>query len=394
MDEAWNQSGWREETAARAAAGLREASGRSIGALVGFDGFIDEIIRVVDHRRSMRMEDFEPIATIEAFAGRCAAAAGRSANLELVMSEARAGGNGPLLASALASLGMRVDFIGAIGRGDGSGGLAVHPVYESFAAGCRSATPIAEPGLTHALEFEDGKIMLGRTEPVQVVTWECLVAMVGRERLAAMVSSADLLGVVNWTLVGGVQGIFEGLARDLLPTLERKPRRLMIDISDPAKRTDEDVRGLIGVLGELGGELPVSLGLNLSEATRLGAVLGTGSEPGEVEEFAGTLPVLASEIRQAIGIDCVVIHPTRGAAGADAAGERGWFLGPFTRRPVLSTGAGDHFNGGFAFAQTLGLGLGECLAAGCATSGAYVRDAASPTLDRIAGLLERLPAPE
>ena len=71
-----------------------------------------------------------------------------------------------------------------------------------------------------------------------------------------------------------------------------------------------------------------------------------------------------------------------------------WFEGPFTATPRLSTGAGDHFNGGFAFAQVHGLPLEECLAVGCAVSGAYVRDALSPDLDRVIAFLRSLPLPE
>jgi sugar/nucleoside kinase (ribokinase family) len=89
----------------------------------------------------------------------------------------------------------------------------------------------------------------------------------------------------------------------------------------------------------------------------------------------------------------VQIHLRRGAAGATRT-EAAWFDGPFTRTPRLSTGAGDHVNGGFSAGQVLGMPLAECLALGCAVSGAYVRDAASPGLERVAGFLRALPGPE
>ena len=46
------------------------------------------------------------------------------------------------------------------------------------------------------------------------------------------------------------------------------------------------------------------------------------------------------------------------------------------------------------FAQAGGLDLAHCLATGCAVSGAYVRDALSPDLDRLIGFLRDLPAPD
>lgn len=110
--------------------------------------------------------------------------------------------------------------------------------------------------------------------------------------------------------------------------------------------------------------------------------------------LAATVRGAAERIRAASGLDCVVIHPREGAAAATARGESAWFDGPVTATPRLSTGAGDHFNSGFAGAQALagaGFTLAECLAVGCATSGAYVRDAASPTRERLFEFLSALP---
>ncbi|QKK07877.1 MAG: hypothetical protein HND58_06610 [Planctomycetota bacterium] len=142
-------------------------------ALAGFDGFLDSIIRVVDRRRSMAMEDFEPISTIPRFAGRVADAAGKSANIELVVDEVRFGGNGPLYAGALGRLGMPTTYIGAVGKDDESDELL--PVYQPFAERCERVIPIAAPAYTDALEFDDGKIMLGKAANVQAVTWDRLV---------------------------------------------------------------------------------------------------------------------------------------------------------------------------------------------------------------------------
>jgi sugar/nucleoside kinase (ribokinase family) len=102
---------------------------------------------------------------------------------------------------------------------------------------------------------------------------------------------------------------------------------------------------------------------------------------------------MARSIREKVGLESVVIHPRDGAAAA-IEGQATWFEGPFCARPRLSTGAGDHFNAGFALARIIGLALDECLAAGCATSGAYVRDGASPDIGRLAGFLRSLPGPE
>jgi sugar/nucleoside kinase (ribokinase family) len=94
-----------------------------------------------------------------------------------------------------------------------------------------------------------------------------------------------------------------------------------------------------------------------------------------------------------LNLQCVVIHPRRGAAAA-IPGESASFAGPFVQQPKISTGAGDHFNAGFCLGRTLGFGLAESLCAGVATSGYYVRQAESPTAAQLADFIAELPPPQ
>jgi len=374
------------------AADLLAAAGSMPASLVGFDGFIDAIIGVVDRRRDMSPGGFEPIRTISQFAARVGAAAGKSTNIEMVVREERFGGNGPLMASALGRLGSAVTYIGAVGAVDDHRRL--HALYTPMLDRCRRVIPVAPPAHTDALEFEDGKIMLGQPANVQLVTWERLMEAVGEQELIRLIAQSPLLGIVNWVMMGGVEGIWKGLIGRVLPEVVRRDpsinRRVFIDLADPAKRTDEDVRRAMGLLAEMNAIVPVSLGLNQAEAERIAAAAGLGPIGASVESAA-----LA--IRERLDLACVVIHPREGAGAASVGAggvESAWVDGPFTRSPRLSTGAGDHFNGGFALGQMLGMPLAESLALGCATSGAYVRDAGSPDRARVEGFLRHLPQPE
>lgn len=387
----------RGEVARSAAAGLEafvRAGGRR-DVLVGFDGFIDSIIRVVDRRKSLAPEDYEAIATIPQFAARAAAAAGKSANIELVVTERRFGGNGPLLAGAIGHLGGAVTYIGAVGTVEDH--RALDPIYEPFASRCVAVHPIASSGLTDALEFDDGKLMLGKPGPVQVPTWELLVETFGVPWMRELVGRCSLVGIVNWVMMVGVEGIWRGLIDEVFATMERDAsrRRVFLDLADPAKRTDTDVARALGIIREMDAVCPVTLGLNLSESQRIAQVCGAEAfDDSHNVAMGDAVRRTAESIRGALGIECVVVHPREGAAAADATGASAWFDGPFTHAPKLSTGAGDHFNGGFSFAQIAGLPIDECLAVGCAVSGAYVRDAQSPTLGRLCGFLRDLPGAE
>ncbi len=376
-------------TIARSAADSLQVAahaGGTLRALVGFDGFVDHIKHMVASRSSMVRAEYERIRSIPEFAARCAAAAGKSTNIEQVLIESRFGGNGPLLAGALASLGMPTTFIGAIGDG------VVEPAFEPLARRCEEAIPICASSHTDCLEFDDGKLMFNDTSNVQGVTWERVLERVGRARLIGLVARSSLLGVVNWSLLGGVESIWRGLSRDVLPGLDGD-RRMFVDLSDPAKRTDADVGAMLGLLGELerAKGLSITLGLNLSEAQRIARVAGVpalaDSSPGAV--IAGA----AGELRRTLHLDCVVIHPRHGAGAATAAGHAAWFDGSVAAHPKLSTGAGDHFNAGFVLAQVLGLDLDQCLASGVGASGVYVRDAQSPSLARLCEFLRTLPPP-
>src|ERR1044071_4074060 len=149
-------------------------------AFVGLDGFVDEILHVVDTR--MDAQTYERVPAIARLAERIAEAAGKSTNIELVNQLTKLGGNGPIMANALASFGLKVTYLGNLGYPH------LHPVFEEFATRAEVHS-IAEPGHTDALEFEDGKIMLGKHSSLKDVTWANIVARFGRDQLAAKFQS-------------------------------------------------------------------------------------------------------------------------------------------------------------------------------------------------------------
>ncbi len=372
----------REEVCRTTAEALERAAGTlgSVGALVGFDGFVDEIVAVVDKRYDA--ERFDPVETIAAMARKILGASGESSNYELVVKRRKLGGNGPIMANALATLGLDVTYIGNLGY------PTIHPAFADFATRAKVIT-IAEPGHTDALEFADGKIMLGKAETLGDVNWPNLVERVGGAKFSGLVRGARLVGLLNWTMLPRMGEIWDRLLDEVLPGIPRDGRTLFVDLADPEKRTREDLRGALATIGRFQGHLDVILGLNLKEATQIGDVLGLpdhGDREASIEEDAAA-------IRQALGVACVVIHPRKAAAAA-IEGASARFAGPFVQAPKISTGAGDHFNAGFCLGRVLGLGLEESLCAGVASSGYYVRSAASPTASDLARFVAELPPPE
>lgn len=360
---------------------LSVAPAAAPSALIGFDGFIDTIANAVGRRRSAEPADYERVPTIAALAAHLAAAAGRSANLELRATDVRAGGNGPNMAAAMAALGAPVDFVGAIAAQPG--GAAVHARFAAFARVCRSVIAISPPGETDALEFDDGKLMLNWPASLDALTWEAVLAAVGEASLRSMLDASPLLAAVNWTNCPGLPGIWRGL-----PTLGATgPREVFVDICNPARRGDDDVRTLITDLRALDRWRPLTLGVNIAEADRLLSVMSTGSKSPIAASRHG-LRQGAEHLRAALGIARVLIHAREGAAAAEA-NQAVSIENAVIARPVISTGAGDHFNAGFATARLLGLPLDAATACGCGVASSFIATGRSPTRTDLVAWLRR-----
>ena len=96
---------------------------------------------------------------------------------------------------------------------------------------------------------------------------------------------------------------------------------------------------------------------------------------------------IVKSIAQKLDIYCLVVHPIK-EAYAVCDGKLYHTIGPYEPNPKLTTGAGDNFNAGFCFGQVLGLSVQLSLLLGVATSGYYVRNSKSPTLEDIINFLE------
>lgn len=351
--------------------------------LVGFDGFVDEICAIVERRDSASR--FTTVPTIADFAGKIGRAAGQSSNYEIIVNRQQLGGNGPNLGNALATFGLDVTCVGSLGYPE------VHPAFADFArrADLRS---IAPPAHTDALEFGDGKLMLGKLEPLAQITWENLLDRLGAETFEHLLARSRLIGLVNWTMIPQMSRIWARLIRDVLPNLpeSRHGRRMVfVDLADPEKRSRNDLRYALKLLAKMQEFVDVTLGMNLKEAQQVCETLGV---PPPLERDS-TIEAAAARVRRTLGLGCCVIHPRTGASAATTQA-RASFAGPFVRDPKISTGAGDHFNAGFVLGQTLNLPLEQCLCAGVATSGHFVRSGRSPTVTELTEFIADLPEAE
>jgi sugar/nucleoside kinase (ribokinase family) len=346
-------------------------------ALAGLDGFVDTIVAPVA-TRSGPGEAFAPFATITEFGQRVLGAAGKSTNIELYPRMDKLGGNGPIMAGAMLATGIQVTYVGALGR------ESIHPVFKPFSERA-NVISLADPAHTTAVEFTDGKLMLGQMKSLDEVTFERINAVMGAENLRQTLAAADLVALTNWTMIAGMTRIFEQLVTQVLPTVPRGKRRFFFDLADPEKRSVEDLRTALGLISQFEAFGNVTLGLNLKEAQQVAAALGLRNT---AEDDEASLRKLASEIRQKLILSTVVVHPRTSAACSTEHGTA-WVPGPYCEKPLITTGAGDHFNAGFVTGELLGLSPEACLSLGVCTSGYYVRTAISPSLDDLETFLAK-----
>lgn len=349
-------------------------------SVVGLDGFVDQIIRVVDkHRQDGSVTH---LSGISEWADRIRVAAGQSTKFELSVKQIKLGGNGPIMANALASYGIPLVCIGNMGFPD------LHSVFQPMKKNCEMMT-IADASYTDAIEFDDGKIMLSRQESASLVTWETLERVLGKEKILKLFEEASLICLNNWTALPHMSGIWRELQSQICPLLSPSkifsPRLMFFDLADPEFRPTEDIAEALDLISKFESWHRVTLGLNQKEASEICEVLGLRVS-GKNRAFAKQS---AESIHEKLNLSGVVVHATAFAGAANSSGSA-LVEGPYTAKPLISTGAGDHFNAGYNTGLLLGGDLEQALQLGVATSGYYVRTAQSPTVAALREFLNEI----
>ena len=366
---------FRERCAAKLLTHAEPAS--HLRAFVGLDGFVDQIIHVVDKRETA--EKFHRLPTITKLSERLGAAAGKSTNLELVVRRTKLGGNGPIMANALARFGIKVTYVGALGY------PTMHPVFNEFAMRAEVHS-ISDPGHTDALEFEDGKLMLTKTAHFNEITWATIQARFSRDKFIERFSTSDLVAFVNWTMIPYMSDFWAALLQEFCPNPSAQKRQIFFDLADPEKRTPKDIERALKLISGFEKYFEVILGMNEKEACEISEVLGLNAGNRSRDALAS----LGREIQRQMEISTVLIHPVTYAL-AVSKGVASIVDGPYVQKPLITTGAGDHFNAGFCLGKLLGFDNEGSVQLGVTTSGYYVRNAQSPRLMDLAEMLRDWP---
>lgn len=340
---------------------------------IGFDGYIDTLYRVVKTRKNI--QDCECFLTISSFADRVIKAAGRSADMELQLVSKRMGGNAPLMAEAMACLNASTRCIGTMGYPEPDDLFSENQVQfipESIA-------PCAE---SIAFEFMDGKLMFGNTLPLQVLDWDRITRVCNLDILRQWYCISNLWAVVNWSFVLNCNGILEGFLRDVVEPCDPDGEKIIFfDLADPSGRSKADMQHLFALMKKFSAKNRVVLSMNENESVLIADALDLQGEELTAEERA-------EAIRERLDIWMTSIHGLDYAVAAtedQIVQEKGIFV----PNPTISTGGGDHFNGGFATALIHDLSAKEAIGFGNLVSSCYVSNGSSPALEDLQVYLDK-----
>lgn len=349
-------------------------------AMIGFDGYIDNIQKVVQSadsepagRQAGRRTYFKDISQL---ATHIAKAAGKSAQLELRTETKKMGGNGPIMSHALGSLGIKNYCVGMLGAPD------LNPVFDSMHSNCYPIS-LGPSATTNALEFEDGKLILSEVSTFDELDWDYIIKSKQEEAILNCMDNSQLIALVDWSNLPRCNRLWKDVY-NIAKQYKWKNKIYFFDLCDPSKKSSTDIKDVLEIINLFSGIGKTILGLNENEALKIHQALVTNA-PTQTE----TLSTIASAIFKSLSIDYLLIHPVDRCLLVTQE-KQIEIKGAVVKNPKILTGGGDNLNAGFCFGLLNDFTNEECLLSAMATSGAYVQNGVSPNTEELITYLEKL----
>jgi len=305
----------------------------STSAVVGFDGYIDHIRRLVEERKSPRMYDeISEFDSLREMVTR-ATVAEKTLQFEWVESDRLPGGHTAHAGQSFSTLEYDLQLVGYFGQ----------PTRDEFSETFPDAdlVSLGQPTVTEYLHFEDGKVLFTESSSHQALNWETLCEYVPLDEMAAYLEETDFLTIGGWALIPEISTVWEGLREEVYPMLSHPPDDVLVCASDVDRLTETTLRSDIESLSALDDRIPVTLVGTREHANHLSRVFGS-KESGR----RGTGRMTA-DLRRALDVSRVAVTTSNEAALADGDGPLR------VQSPIISDSAEegtfeDHFTAGLA----------------------------------------------
>lgn len=308
--------------------------------VVGFDGFIDTLVKPIKQWNRQKIPDF--FRTTSEFCSFIMNRVSKSASVELFPIIEKIGGNMSNVAATLQLMGAEVTCIGSMGFPE------IHPLFLDTLRSSKLYS-VANPGLCTAFEFTDGKLMWAINRSVNGMDWNTILASIDCATLKSLYVKSDLAAFLNWSEIPHAEEIWSGIY-ELIASYINKSNWALFDLCDCSRRSEEALKSILRLIRLYSEKERVILSLNANECNAVSRVLFG-------EDAAGKC---LKEIRESLGVEIVVCH-TPGQTLADTEKETVSLKNRHVEHPVISTGSGDNFNAGFCSAVISGLGVRKSL---------------------------------
>jgi len=331
---------------------------------LGIDGIVDEVWQIISSRKNpdeyILFEKMKDFAKSVYDCGE-----GGYAN-EILPKRRIYGGFTANTGKAVKRLGGSPVLLGMFGKEGG-----VDPAFEEFLEEGKLFT-VAEAPVCQIFEFADGKLILPYIAERMHFNWETLVDVVSWDGLKEAFTNVDVVGLGYWSSMPHFDEILSKLCEHFLIG---QGSRLFFDFADIRKRSREALEHTLYLLAELNEQVPMTLSLNENEAAILYSYMGREFSDDGVKALKDTVYT-----QQQMGLDELIVHTPHFAVGATANNEAELVKQQRCEAPVITTGAGDNFNGGYltACVKEDALSLAERLFVGNTVTRFYVRNGYSP----------------
>jgi len=340
---------------------------------VGFDGFVDKIKKAVKQRAGK-----EPVfySTLKEFASRIESASGKSGQVEMVTIKTKLGGNGPILANTLGSLGVQSYCVGSMGYPE------LDPLFGTMTDKCHIIS-VNNPGRSEAVEFADGKMIFSELKVFDQYDWKYIKEKIGIDRIRQAVLDSRLLALVDWVNLPHATDLWQGILQDVIKPSGRRDFLFYFDLCDPSKKTTMEIDEVLDLIACFTHRGKVTVGLNENETMKIwGAIHGLDVDQSGKGIKLPSVQEAGEALFKSINIDRLLIHLVDRSM-LFKKDEMLEISGRYIERPKVQTGGGDNLNAGFCLGQLYDLPMEQCVLLGMAASGFYVQAGESADLGNL-----------
>jgi sugar/nucleoside kinase (ribokinase family) len=343
----------------------QEAYIKSKRVFAGFDGSVDTIVKPIIRSGN---ETIPPVyfKTIAEFGKFIAGYSNKSASIEMDIITRRMGGNMPNFARAIAELGVTLSCMGMLFDNNGS----IDPIFSDLSGNIMSFAPAS---VAAAVEFDDGKLFFAPRYVLNADPWQLLEMSWPVPLRKKLLNDSDLIACLNWGELSFAGLLWRDLYEECASIFSVDKRKyVFFDLCDFNRKTDEEIRSILNLIGQFSLLRTTILSLNRNEVMLL-------DERIFKKRIRSEISAIAENIHHHYSIDEIIVHSNT-VSFAFIGNENYSAETKYIAMPKISTGAGDNFNAAYAFASLMGLTAKERLGFANLYAYTYLFDGKSPGL--------------